>query len=94
MSRSDTEMQSALRWRLLEPFEEQDDTVDAPQELLPDPELHSLHRMELGHIKTRELPTLRIALLGNPQLREDLPLQPSQWCPRACGELQRCNYRG
>ena len=52
--------------RLLEPFEEQTDTVDAPQELLPDPELHSLHRMELGHIKTRELPTLRIALLGNP----------------------------
>ena len=52
--------------RLLEPFEEQTDIIEAPQELLPDPELHSLQRMELGHIKTRELPTLRIALLGNP----------------------------
>ena len=34
--------------RLLEPFEEQTDVIEAPQELLPDPELHSLQRMELG----------------------------------------------
>ena len=52
--------------RLLEPLEELNPVVESPQELLPDPELNSLHRMDLGHVKTRELPTLRIALLGNP----------------------------
>ena len=51
---------------LLEPLEDTPQIPETPQEPLPNPELHSLHRMDLGHVKTRELPTLRIALLGNP----------------------------
>lgn len=51
---------------LLEPLEDTPPIPETPQEPLPNPELHSLHRMDLGHVKTRELPTLRIALLGNP----------------------------
>ena len=51
---------------LLEPLEDTTPIPETAQEPLPNPELHSLHRMDLGHVKTRELPTLRIALLGNP----------------------------
>ena len=51
---------------LLEPLEDTTPIPETPQEPLPNPELHSLHRMDLGYVKTRELPTLRIALLGNP----------------------------
>ena len=51
---------------LLEPLEDTTPIPETPQEPLPNPELHSLHRMDLGQVKTRELPTLRIALLGNP----------------------------
>ena len=35
------------------------------EELLPEPQLHSLHRMQ-GRAQAGSLPTLRIALLGNP----------------------------
>ena len=52
--------------RLLEPFEEQVDTIEAPQELLQTPSYTASTAWSWDHIKTRELPTLRIALLGNP----------------------------
>ena len=52
--------------RLLEPFELEREPAEAPEEPLPAPELHSLHHREHTGLRSKTLPTLRIALLGNP----------------------------
>ena len=52
--------------RLLEPFELEREPAEAPEEPLPAPELHSLHHREHSGLRSKTLPTLRIALLGNP----------------------------
>ena len=62
LRRKDAEL---IEVRPLEPLTEVHPEEEGDTDLLPDPELHSLHRMQ-GRGQSTKLPTLRIALLGNP----------------------------
>ena len=63
LRRKDAEL---IEVRPLEPLmEPRPEGQGGDEELLPEPQLHSLHRMQ-GRAQAGTLPTLRIALLGNP----------------------------
>ena len=62
LRRKDAEL---IEVRPLEPLTEVHPEEEQDTDLLPDPQLHSLHRMQ-GRGQSTKLPTLRIALLGNP----------------------------
>ena len=63
LRRKDAEL---IEVRPLEPLmEPHPEMQGGDEELLPEPQLHSLHRMQ-GRAQVGSLPTLRIALLGNP----------------------------
>ena len=62
LRRKDAEL---IEVRPLEHLSEAPRESEGEEDLLPNPQLHSLHRMQ-GRGQSTKLPTLRIALVGNP----------------------------